>query len=45
MAFSKWAVFDSTYPDFDQKLGVEIDRLVFDPHDGQLKIMEDPCVS
>lgn len=43
MAFSKWAVFDSTYPDFDQKLGVEIDRLVFDPHDGQLKIMEDPA--
>ena len=36
--FDKWDVLDSTYVD---KNGVE--RLVFDPHDGQLIFMEDPA--
>lgn len=40
---NKWGVYDSTYPDTNPETGELEDRLVFDPHSGQLKIMENPA--
>lgn len=37
---SKWDVFDATYPDVNIETGEIEDRMVFDPHTGQLKIVE-----
>ncbi|AKU45295.1 terminase large subunit [Mycobacterium phage Madruga] len=37
---NKWAVFDSLYPDFDEETGEPTQKPVFDPHSGQLEIME-----
>lgn len=40
---NKWGVFDSTYPDLNPETNQWEERLVFDPHTGQLQIMEDPA--